>query len=185
MDRLADARVLSGGAMILAFVVLVPGALLYLSRPDGGSSLARLGVERGCIMAAVVLVAIGLLLLGESLTRPAARSWALIGAWLYAFGAVLILTNEALGLSRAGPAYTLEVVYVLLALLGQASVGVGIVLSGTLPPLLGWVTVAWNLFWLIILPLTTPSEMYFPVLHHLMPLAIGTAMTLDSGGGRP
>ena len=92
---------------------------------------------------------------------------------------MLIVSAEALGLSRAEPAYSLVVTYVLLALLGQAAVGFAVVHSGTLPALLGWATIAWNLTWLIILPLATPSEVYFPGLHHLMPLVIGSVLIFD------
>lgn len=167
--------------MVLSFAVMIPGALLYLSRPVTGSSITRLAVERGFIMAAIVLTALGLLLFSEYLIVPTARAWARIGAHLYLMGAVLVIANEGLALSHRGAAYSLEVMYVVLALLGEAAVGLAIVRSERLPPVLGWITIAWNLLWLVILPLSTPSEMYFPVLHHVMPLTIGIALLVDSG----
>jgi hypothetical protein len=41
---------------------------------------------------------------------------------------------------------------------------------------LGWVTILWNLVWLVVLPVITPRDIYYPVLHHFAPLLIGTAL---------
>ena len=41
---------------------------------------------------------------------------------------------------------------------------------------IGWATILWNLAWLVLLPLITPRDIYFPVLHHAMPLLIGIAL---------
>lgn len=72
-------------------------------------------------------------------------------------------------------------VFVVLALLGQIAVGIAIVRSDALPDLLGWVTILWNIVWLMILTLTNPAEVYFPILHHAMPLTIGSVLIV---GGR-
>ena len=53
MNRMTSIPHLSGGSMVMGFIVLVPGALLYLSRPESGLSTARLVMERAFIMAAV------------------------------------------------------------------------------------------------------------------------------------
>lgn len=182
MNRPAGIALLSGGALVLGFVVFVPGALLYVTRPQTDVSLARLVTERAFIVAAVVLTALGLLLLKEHLTSEPAHPWAVMGAYLYLFGAVLIVTAEALGLSGGESTYALVVMYVVLALLGQVAVGIAIVQSDTLSGLIGWATIAWNVTWLVILPLASPSDVYFPVLHHLMPLAIGCALIFGTGG---
>lgn len=175
---------LSGGAMVLGFVVLVPGALLYLTRPEADVSLARVVTERAFIMAAVILTAIGLVLLKEHLTAGPAHAWVLVGAHVYLFGAILIVTAEALGLSGMDASRALVVMYVVLALVGQVAVGIAIVRSGTLPGFLGWATIVWNVSWLIHLPFASPSQVYVPVLHHVMPLAIGIVL-LFGGGERP
>lgn len=185
MSRVSSIPHLSGLSLVGGFIVLVPGALLYLTRPEIGSSPTRLVVERAFIMGAVVLTAIGFLLLKAHLAGTAARAWVLMGAYLYLFAAVLIVSVEVLWLSGSGPGYALVVTYVVLALLAQAAVGFALVQSGTLPATVGWVTVAWNLAWLIILPVTTPAEIYFPVLHHLMPLVIGSTLIFDGSDERP
>lgn len=181
MNRITSIPRLSGGSMILGFVTMVPGALLYLSRPETGLSFVRRAIERGLLMAAVVITAIGLLLFAEYLRGRSAHAWALIGAYLYLFGAVLIVGVEATWLSGGDSTYAVVVTYVMLAFLGQAAVGLAVVQSGTLPPSVGWATIAWNLTWLVVLPLTTPGEIYFPGLHHMMPLVIGIAMIGDGG----
>jgi hypothetical protein len=36
--------------------------------------------------------------------------------------------------------------------------------------------VAWNLGWLVALPILSPGDLYFPVLHHPVPLLVGIAL---------
>lgn len=176
MNRVTSIRQLSGGAMVLGFIVLVPGALLYLTRTQSDLTPARLVTERAFIMAAVILTAIGLVLLKDHLHGLTGHAWAALGAYLYLFGAILIVTAEALELSGGESTSTLVVIYVVLALLGQVAVGIAIVHSDTLPNFLGWATIGWNVVWLIHLPWAKPSQVYVPVLHHLMPLVIGSVL---------
>jgi len=43
---------------------------------------------------------------------------------------------------------------------------------------IGWVTILWNIAWLVVLTLFARRDIYFPVLHHVMPLVIGIALLL-------
>lgn len=169
----------SGGFLVVGFLLMLAGALLYVTRPDIGAaeriSTTRFVLERGLLMAAVIVTAIGLLLLEEYLRDTGGHPLVRIGAIAYFFGGVLIVASEAILLSLGENIYSLDVVYVALALLGQAAIGAGLTQSTPLPTSIGWVTLAWSLVWLIILPIATPGEMYFPGLHHLMPLIIGIA----------
>jgi len=61
-------RQFSGGTMIMGFITLLPGALLYLTRSQTDMSPVRLMTERTFIMAAVIFTAIVLVLLKEYLT---------------------------------------------------------------------------------------------------------------------
>jgi hypothetical protein len=36
----------------------------------------------------------------------------------------------------------------------------------------------WNVAFLVVLPLTSPRDMYYPILHHVVPLLIGMALLL-------
>lgn len=169
----------SGLALIVGFAAMLAGALLFISRPEGlapGQPGGRLIVERALLMVAVVLNAVGLLLLAEHLGSSHAQVWARSGAYLYLIAAGMILTAEGLGLSGQPHPYPLVVGYVVLALIAQAAVGVAIVRSGSPAQLLGWIVAGWNLAFLIILPTVSPRDMYFPVVHHLMPLAIGISL---------
>jgi hypothetical protein len=68
------------------------------------------------------------------------------------------------------------VMYVLLAFLAQAAFGVSLLRTGLLPGWVGWATIVWNLAWLVVLPIVSPRDIYYPVLHHVAPLLIGIAL---------
>jgi hypothetical protein len=100
-----------------------------------------------------------------------------VGASTYFFGAVLLVAAEALQLPLGYDAnYPLIVIYVLLALLGQAAIGVAWLQSTLVPSWIGWVTLIWNIGGLVLLPTIMPGDMYFPILHHLMPLLMGITL---------
>lgn len=163
--------------MVAAIIPLAFGVFLFISRNgvQGGTpgSPALFVWERGSILAAVVLTTMALVLLEGTLHESGGRVLARLGASAYSFGAVLLVAAEAMRLSEGQGSYPLIVIYVILALLGQAAIGGALLQSNLLPAWIGWTTIFWSLAWLIILPLTTPGDVYFPILHHLMPLLIG------------
>jgi hypothetical protein len=65
---------------------------------------------------------------------------------------------------------------VTLAFLAQAAFGVLLARTRFLPAWVGWAAVAWNLGWLVALPILSPGDVYFPVLHHPAPLLVGIAL---------
>ena len=86
---------------------------------------------------------------------------------------------EALSLSQGyEKLYALIVIYVVLAFLAQAVLGGSLLQSGLLAAWIGWLAILWNIAWLVALPVTSPRDIYFPVLHHVMPLVIGIALLL-------
>jgi hypothetical protein len=89
---------------------------------------------------------------------------------------VLNVLYETMELARTTPSYPLIVVAVVLAFLGQAAIGGGLRQGRLLAPWIGWTAIGWSLAWLAALPLLTPRDIYFPVLHHFMPLLIGAAL---------
>lgn len=163
------------------FVFLVGGVMFWARNGMAGKpapSFAYFAVERGFIMAAAVITAIGLLLFAEVVGR--AHDGALLPARLaaatYAVATVLLLVAEA-GLLRGGRfPYALIVAYVVLAFLAQAVLGVILLRAGFLPSWIGWAAIAWNLAWLVALAILMPGDVYFPVLHHVIPLLIGIAL---------
>jgi hypothetical protein len=95
---------------------------------------------------------------------------------VYLFAGVLNVLYETMELARTNPNYPVIVVAVVLAFLGQAALGGGLLQARLLAPWIGWATILWNLAWLVPLLLFTPRDIYYPVLHHAMPLLIGGAL---------
>ncbi len=178
-----SAERVAGGLLVAGIVPLAIGVALFIGRAGtaGGEprSPAHFAWERGSILTAVILTALGLVALEALLRNTAGEPLGRIGTSAYFLGAVVLVTAEALSLSESGTSsYPLIVVYVMTALLGQAAVGGALVQSGLLPAWVGWSAVIWNLGWLVVLPLVTPQDMYYPVLHHVIPLAVGAALLL-------
>ena len=171
----------AGSCLVLGFVALLVGVLMFLSRGGlrGGTppSRAYFVWERSFIMAAVVLTVIGFVLLEGYFQNTDGRVLINMGVTTYLFGGVLVVAAEALSLTlEFEKLYGLVVIYVVMALLAQAAIGSALLQSGLLPAWIGWVTILWNIAWLVVLPVTSPRDIYYPGLHHLMPLLIGIAL---------
>lgn len=129
------------------------------------------------ILAAVAITAIGFVLLAEALQNTDGRVLAIVGATAYLFGGVLLAAAEALQLTLGyDKLYGLIVIYVVMAFLAQAVVGGALLQSGLVAAWIGWATILWNIAWLVALPMLSPRDIYFPILHHVMPLVIGIAL---------
>jgi hypothetical protein len=165
----------TGVLMIAAQVPMALGLSLFMGRngAKGGApqSPALFVWERGGWLAAVFLTAFGLILLEGTLQETKGR--ARLGASAYFFGAVLVVVAEAMPLPLDRPSYPLIVIYVGLAFLGQAAIGAALLQSALLAAWVGWTTLIWNVGWLVILPIVSPHDLYYPILHHMMPLLIG------------
>ncbi|HEU5101866.1 MAG TPA: hypothetical protein VFU22_22750 [Roseiflexaceae bacterium] len=174
----------AGLFLVLGCAANLTGVLMFWFR-DGVSgrmppSPAYYTWERSFILAAVVLTAIGFVLLEEHPNLGDGRVLARTGAIAYLFAGVLGVLYEAIELTRTQNLYPVIVVYVVLAFLAQAAIGGGLRQARLLAPWIGWATILWNLAWLLALPLLTPRDIYYPVLHHAMPLLIGAALLRQS-----
>lgn len=170
---------LAGGFLVASLPVVVAGALLWFTRRDAippAIPASRVVLERGLVMAAVVLTAAGLLLLGERMRGGDGFPCAFLGGMLYLLAGAALLVAEATGLQTGAQVYPLIVVYVVLAFLGQAAVGVGLLGSDLVPAGVAWTTIMWNLGLLVALVVVTPGDIYYPIAHHLMPAVIGIAL---------
>jgi len=173
----------AGVFLILSFVTNITGVVMFSIR-DGNSgnpppSFVYYAWERGFFMAAVVLTAIGFGLLEEHLRSTYGYVLARTGATTYLFAGILVLVAEALILSMGlneQRVLALIDIYVVLAFLAQAAIGVAVLQSGALARWIGWVTILWNLVFLIALPVITPHDIYFPIVHHIAPLFIGAGL---------
>jgi hypothetical protein len=171
----------TGIFLVVGFAANLAGVLMFLYR--GGlqgtapPSAGYYAWERSFLTAAVVLTAIGLVLLESYLQNTPGHILARVGATTYLFGAVFIVIVEALSLSQGNVnTYPLVVIYVVLALLAQAVIGAALLQSGLLPAWVGWVAIVWNIAFLAILPITSPRDMYYPFVHHVVPVVIGIVL---------
>ncbi len=163
------------------FVFLVGGVMFWARNGMAGHpapNFLYLALERGFVMSAAVNTAIGLLLFAALVgdAQGDALFPARLAAATYAFGTVLLLVAE-LGMLRSGRfPYGLIVAYVVLAFLAQAALGVILLCAGFLLPWIGWTAIAWNIAWLVVLVILSPGNIYFPVLHHVIPLLAGITL---------
>jgi hypothetical protein len=131
-------------------------------------------------MAGIVLTAVGFSLLEGPLQSSAGSVLARAGATVYLFGGIMGAAAEALNLAdKDRYFYPLVVVYVVLAFLAQVAIGGALLQAGLLAAWIGWVTIVWNVAWFVVVVRLTPRDIYFPVLHHAMPLLIGIGLLLS------
>ena len=174
----------AGFFLVLGFVASLAAVVMFSIRggPGGGTPPSHTFFvwERSLFMAAFILTAIGFVLLEGLLHNTDGRVLARTGATAYLFGGIPLVAAEALSLSLGEGfeqrGYALIVMCVVLAFLAQAAIGGALLQSGLLATWIGWVTILWNLGLLVMLPVITPEDMYFPIVHHLMPLLIGAAL---------
>jgi len=171
----------AGLFLVLHIVTTFPGFMLFWLRRGhkGGPprSHAHWVFERNSILSGVVVTAIGFMLLEGAFQNTDGAILANIGAIAFFFGGVLVVAAEAL-MPTVGyeKVYGLIVIYVVIAFLAQAVIGWAMIQSGLLAAWIGWVTILWNVVWLIILSLFSRRDMYFPILHYVMPLVMGIAL---------
>ena len=171
----------AGLILVLSNLVQGPGLIMFWLRAGhkGGAPRSRTHFvwERSFIMGSVVLATIGFVVLAVALQNQGGLVFGLIGAVAYLFGGVLVVTAEALSLTIGyEKLYPIINIYVILAFLSQASIGVAILQSGLTAAWVGWVCIVWNLGWLVAIPRLSPRDIYFPILHSFMPLLIGIAL---------
>ena len=123
-------------------------------------------------MAGMLVSALGFCLLAERDRGSLLLSFGTLG---YVAAGVVGVVAETMQLAHL-EAYPTTVAYVVLAFLGQAIIGLALAMSDLVTALLGWLTVAWNIVWLLVLSIGSPDDVYFPVLHLLMPIPIGIAL---------
>ena len=187
-ERIWSFEFSSGTALILSFVALTVGAGMYWIRGGtrGGAPPTRVYFmwERSFIITAVVLTALGLALLDGLLQSSEGRVLARAGTSAYLFGGTLIVIAEASSIGEgfhkdwSGQSWALAIIYVVLAFLAQAAIGGSLLQAELLPAWIGWAAVIWSIGWLLVFGIRR-GDIYYPVLHHVMPLFIGVALILQ------
>ena len=180
LKALTSQQIVCGWLLILGFVIFLPGGLLYTGRAifkwPAAQSQNSLYWERGFVMAAILVAALGFVLLERLLGAAGEQILAPLGLTVFLTGTILVLAAETFGLDRQQMIHAPIVAFVVLAFLGQAAFGAAILRTGFLPGWVGWATVIWNLAWLVILPIARPQDIYYPWLHYVAPLMIGITL---------
>lgn len=166
--------------LIDCFAIFTVGGILYTGRAiwkwPVGQTMEYLRWERSFVILAVVLTALGLVLLEDLLRAAGDPVIARLGLVAYLLGASVVVVAETAFLSTHEPVYQQVVFYVVLAFLAQTAFGLSVLRTGLVPNWVGWVTILWNLVWLVVLPIASPRDIYYPVLHHVSPLIIEIAL---------
>lgn len=175
-------RRITASLLILGFLVFVVAGILYMGRAIWKWPAAQTDIhlywERGFVIAAALFNVMGIVLLesllnraGDSIIAPPALS-------VYLIATAVLLAAEGTYLNTHDRVYPQIILYVVLAFLAQVAFGAALLRTGLLPAWVGWATVVWNVAWLVILPIASAQDIYFPVLHHIAPLLIGIALLL-------
>ena len=170
---------LSGVLLIVAFVLHMGGVVLFSGSQLYGwfvDSPTLLAWERSMFIAAYVAAALGVALLENILRETAAAVLARLGVTAFLMAAVVALVVEATFLG--GRASTTRLVYVMVVLLyvAEAILGAALLSSGAVRAWIGWAMLAWNIGWLLVLPVVSPGDIYYPILHFVPLLLIGIAL---------
>jgi hypothetical protein len=172
----------SGAAslLILGFVVFAVGGILYTGRAiwkwPAGQTGRYLLWERGFVIAAVMASVLGLVLLDDMLNSAGDSGVGRLGMVSYLFGAAVVVMAETTYLGKREWVYPSIVFYVVVGFLAQAAIGAALVQTELVAAWVGWFAIIWNVVWLVILPIFSPRDIYYPVLHHVAPLIIGIAL---------
>lgn len=172
-------RTAGGGLLALSFAVFVFGGTLYFGRAIAKWQIeeaSHLVWERGFVIAAVLATVLGLTLLDNMLRAAGEAIFAPLGMAAYFFGAVVVVVAETAYLGKRDWLNPPIVLYILLAFLAQAAFGLSLLQTGLVASWVGWVTIIWNMGWLLVMLIVRPRDIYYPVLHHVAPLLIGIVL---------
>ena len=173
-------RRLTSGLLLLSASVFVVAGYLFTARviwklPAAQTKL-HLHWERGIVITAFLISALGFVLLENLLHEAGELVFARLALALYLISAAVLVVAETTLLTNGALPYPQIVVHVVLAFLAQATFGVALLRTELLAPWAGWATVLWNIALLIIMPIFYPRDMYFPWLHYVAPVIIGIAL---------
>jgi hypothetical protein len=167
---------LSGLLLIAAFVLNMGGVVLF-----SGSQIYRwfidsptlLAWERSMFIAAYVAAALGIGLLEMVLRDTSAAVLARLGSTAFLMAAVVALVVEAAFLGgRASTSRPVNIMVVLL-FVAEATLGAALLRSGAVRAWIGLAVLVWNVGWLVVLPVVSPGDIYYPILHFVPLLLIG------------
>jgi hypothetical protein len=172
--RLFPPRRVSGLLLLLAIVLTLGGVVMYsLGTEYGwvGETPTYHAWERALFMSSYVAAALGTAVLEPALAEAGAAILGRLAAIAFPMAASVALVMEAVTINGPEP-YALIVVAVLLLFGAEALLSAAVLASRLVPAWVGWAAVIWNVAWPAILPIISPGDPYYPILHAIPLLMI-------------
>jgi hypothetical protein len=172
--RVYQPRRVSGLLLLLAFVLNLGGVVMYAAGTEYGlvvETPTYHAWERALLMSSYVAAALGAALLEPALAEAGAAILGRLTAIAFPMAATVALVMEAVTINAPEP-YALIVVAVLLLFGAEVLLGAAVLVSRLVPAWVGWAAVVWNLAWPVILPIVSPGDPYYPILHAIPLLMI-------------
>ncbi len=166
--------------LILCGIVVVVAVILYMGRATwkwpAGEAPSYLLWERVFVVVALLINTMGFVLLAGMLREAGDKILAPLALVIYLLGTAVLIIAETTFIHTRAWVYPQIVFFVVVAFLAQAAFGVALLRTGLVAGWAAWATIIWNLFWLVALPIASPRDIYYPVLHYVAPLIIGIAL---------
>jgi len=173
-------RTAAASLLVLSFMIFFVAGVLFTGRALWKWEIKNLSTymlwERSLVIVPTVTTSLGLVLLSDMLNAGGDTFLARLGMTAYLFGAVLVVSAETSFVSKGEWNSVQVILYVILALLGQAAIGAALVQTGLAAAWVSWVTIIWNVGFLLIFIIMRPREVYYPAIHFFAPLVIGLGL---------
>lgn len=173
-------RTVAASLLVLSFVIFLIAGVLFTGRALWKWEIKNLATyliwERSLVIVPTVTTSLGLVLLSDILNASGDPFWARLGTMAYLFGAVLVVSTETNFVTKNEWNAAQVILYVVLALLGQAAIGVALLQTDITAAWIGWIAIIWNMGFLIIFIMMRPRDVYYPVIHFFVPLIIGLGL---------
>lgn len=172
--RLFPPRRVSGLLLLIAFVLNLGGVVMYAAGTEYGwvgETPTYNAWERALFMSSYVAAALGTAVLEPALAEAGAAILGRLAAIAFPMAASVALVMEAVTINGPEP-YALIVVAVLLLFGAELLLGAAVLASRLVPAWVGWAAVVWNVAWPAILPIVSPGDPYYPILHAIPLLMI-------------
>jgi hypothetical protein len=173
------------GLLLLLAVVLNLGAVVMYAASDGSWPITESGWvvetptyhawERALLMSSYVAAALGAAVLEPAIAEAGASILGRLAAVAFPMAASVALVMEAVSIEPAEfrpGSHALIVVVVLLLFGAEVLLGAAVLASRLVPAWVGWTAIVWNLAWPTILPIVSPGDPYYPILHAIPLLMI-------------
>jgi hypothetical protein len=172
--RVHQPRRVSGLLLLSAFALNLGGVVMYAAGTEYGwvgETPTYHAWERALFMSSYIAAALGTALLEPTLAEAGAAILGRLAAIAFPMAASVALVMEAVTINGSEP-YALIVISVLLLFGAELLLGAAVLASRLVPAWVGWAAVVWNVAWPAILPIVSPGDPYYPILHAIPLLMI-------------